>query len=101
MASGFCDSLAVRALEAGVLEASAVDVSAGVAAGPSAVDDTPAAAAVNALEGLAADAPGVATIVALFAPLGASGVAMGIRLDAAGVGSDDTTAPGATAVALG
>jgi len=65
------------------------------------VDDTPAAAAVKALEGLAADAPGVATIVALIAALGASGAAMGIRLEAAGVGSDDATAPGAAAVALG
>jgi hypothetical protein len=106
--SGCCNSLALLAIEAGVLDAATVGASAAAVA-PSAVGVTPAAAAVEALEGEAANAPGVAGVVGLTAAAGAWAPVVVVRLETAAVDSgaavdsDATTVAfaGATTVAFG
>ena len=99
MVSGCCNSLVLLAIEAGVLDAATVGASAAAVA-PSAVGVTPAAAAVEVLEGEAANAPGVAGVVGLTAAVGASDPVVVVRLEAAAVDSDAAVDSGATTVAF-
>jgi hypothetical protein len=91
--------LVLLAVEAGVLDASTVGASA-AALDPSAAGDTPTAPAVDALEGVGAKALGVTAVEALTAAVGACGVAVVVRLEAAAVdsGAADSCA---TTVAFG
>jgi len=77
----------VLAVESGVLDTSAVGASA-AAVSPSAVGVTPAAASVDALEGEAANALGVAGVKELTAAVGAWGAVVVVRFEAAAVDSD-------------
>jgi hypothetical protein len=100
VARGCCNSLMVPAVEAGVLDASTVGVSAAAAAS-SAVGVTPAVAAVDALEGKAADALDVAGVEGLTAAVGASDAVVVVRLEAAAVDSGAAVDWCATTVAFG
>src|SRR5512146_1456841 len=79
---GCCNSLAALAVEAGILELSAVGASV-AAVDPSAVgDDTPASTAVDALEGAGANALGATAVVeALAAAVGASGATAVVEIE--------------------
>lgn len=81
IASGCCNSLAALAVEAGALEASTVGERAGVVDPSATGDDRPAAAAVDALEGVGANAPDVTAVETLTAAVGASGAAAIVGLE--------------------
>jgi hypothetical protein len=85
VATGCCSSLLVLAVEAGVPDASTVGASA-PAVGPSADGDTPADAAVGALEGAA---------------VGVSDAAVVVRLEGAAIDSGAAVDSGAPIVAFG
>ena len=87
-ASGCCSSPAMLAVEAGVPDASAVGASSAI--DPPAAGDTPDAAAVAALDGVAANTLGVAAVEALTAAAGDSDGAVVGRLEAAVVDSSAT-----------
>ena len=84
MARGCCNSLELVAVKLGVLDASTVG-SIPATVGPSAVGVTLAAAAVEAPEGEAANAPGVAGVVELTAAAGAWGAVVFVRLETGAV----------------
>jgi hypothetical protein len=100
VATGCCTSLAVLAVEVAMLEASTVGASAAAIDPSAAGDDTPAAA-VDSLEGVDADAPGVTAADALTAAVGASDAPTIVGLDAVTVASDAAVDSGTTTVAFG
>jgi hypothetical protein len=88
------------AVEAGLLDASTFGASAAAVA-PSTMGVTSAAAAVEALEGEAANAPGVAGVVGMTAAAGAWRAVVVVRLEVAAVDSGAAVDSDATTVAFG